>query len=144
MFYKKPEVYNMGSLKHLIKIDSFDEKIYEVFKDIIGVENEEIIKDFLEFYQLKAELIGDILHISMFFTYKKAFLKVAEHNLETGETKTVIPKDKLLLMIIKENENLLKEAERNINRSAYIILSIIALISGGLFGYILFKIVDNF
>ncbi len=133
----------MSTIKHLIKVNSFEEKIYEVFKDIIGIENKELIKDFLEFYQLRAELIGDVLHISMFFTHKNAFLKIAEHNLETGETKTVIPKDKLIQMIVRENENLIKEVEKNINRSVSIILSIIALITGGIAGYLLYRFIEN-
>ncbi len=133
----------MGAVKHLLKIDNFDEKILEVFKDIVGAENKEVIKGFVDFYKLKAELKGDILHIFMFFSEKNAFLKIAEHNLETGETKTVFPREKFLQMLLKENEHLLEEAQREINRSAYIILSIIALILGGVAGYILFKILEN-
>ncbi len=133
----------MGVLKHLIKIENFDEKIYKVLKDLIGIENKELIKDFLEFYQLRAELTGDILHVFMFFTHKNAFLKIAEYNLETGETKAVIPKDKLIQMIVIENENLIKEAEKNINRSVSIILSIIALITGGIAGYLLYRFIEN-
>ncbi len=133
----------MGAIKHILKIDNFDEKIVDIFKEIVGIENKDLIKDFLDFYQLRAELTGDILHIYMFFSDKKSFLKIAEHNLETGETKAIFPKEKLLNMIVKENENLLKEAEKEINRSAYIILSIIALITGGITGYILFKLLEN-
>jgi hypothetical protein len=133
----------MSAIKHLLKIDNFDKKIEDVFRKVVGEENGDIIKEFLDFYQLKAELTGDILHIYMYFSHKKSFLKIAEHNLETEETKTVYPREKLLNMIIKENETLLKEAEKHINRSAYIILSILALATGGITGYILFKLLEN-
>ncbi|NPA54154.1 MAG: hypothetical protein GXO21_05740 [Aquificae bacterium] len=129
----------MKSVKHLLRANSLDEKILEIIKEIIGAENSEIIKKFLDLYQIRAEVHGDILHIFMFFSHRKSFIKIAEHNLETGETKTLFPREKLIDMIIKENQILIEKAQKEFNRYIYLILSIIALILGGIFGYILFK-----
>jgi len=134
----------MSAIKHLIKVNNFDEKILEVFKDVVGRENLALIDDFTDFYRLKAELKNDILHIFMFFIHKKKWLKIAEHNMETGETKEIIPKEELKRLLVLENEKLLEEANKEISRTANIILSLLALILGAISAFFVFKIVGNF
>ncbi|RMD45371.1 MAG: hypothetical protein D6831_03525 [Aquificota bacterium] len=133
----------MGAIKHLVKVNNFDEKIMSIFKDVVGQENLTLIEDFTDFYRLKAELKNDILHVFMFFLHKKKWLKIAEHNMETGETKEMIPKEELKKLLVLENETLLEEANREISRTANIILSLLALILGSISAFLLFEFIEN-
>ncbi len=134
----------MGAIKHIVSVDSFDEKILEVFKEVVGIDNRYLIEDFTDFYKLKAELEGDILHVFMFFTHLKKWLKIAEHNLETGSTQKIIPDQELKSLLVKENEELLRYARKEIDRTITIILSLLALISGSITAYVVFQLLKDF
>jgi len=131
----------MSSLKDAVKEASFNETVYETFRQLLGEDRYNELKDFIEFYTIECKVDeGNRLRISIFFSHERKWYDVAFVDLNDGSIKKLLTDREFVSKINNENLYILSNLENEIKRTSTIILSIIAFLIGASIGIIILQI----
>ncbi|WP_457622441.1 hypothetical protein [Persephonella sp.] len=131
----------MSSTQNIIKGRSFNDTVFDVFRDILGEERYNELKDFLEFYRIECRIEEkNQLVISMYFSDEGKWYDIAVVDLDDGSVRKFLTDRELISKINNENLHILSNLEKEIRRTSTVILSIIAFLIGASIGIIILQI----
>ncbi|ACO03540.1 MAG TPA: hypothetical protein DEP48_03565 [Persephonella sp.] len=131
----------MYSVRSIVKGGSFNDTVFETFREMLGDEKYNELKDFLDFYRIECRVDEkNRLVISIYFSYEKKWYDVAMVDLNDGSIKKFLTDREFISKINNENLYILSNLESEIKRTSTVILSIIAFLIGASIGIIILQI----
>ncbi len=134
----------MKEIKHILVGDSIETKIKNTLLTVVGENFRQELLEFYDFYKIRGVLEGDHLKISIYFETEEGWRDVATINLETNEIEHHIDPKLLKIMLTRENNQIIQNSDKEIQRTTTIILSLIAFILGVVFAIVLVNIAKSF
>ena len=122
----------MRVLKDISEALSIDERIENLFSFLTEKEFNDI-KDFYYFYKIRGSIEKGILSVKMYFEHEEKWYNIAKIDLENEKILEHIDKDLFKKLLSKENRFIVEKADKELQRTSNIILSLIALILGVIF-----------